>query len=104
MAPISKAFVKAIEVYAKTQEVPLITFERKARKDDVAAGYRRQFNKTEGVVFMAPQRATFGKAQEKAKLFRTEKRKHPESGLTYPWIVPSTGLVNYYYFYCQDED
>ena len=104
MAPMSTGFVKGIEAYAKTKAVPLITFERQARKDDVAASYRRQFSKTEGVVFMAPQRATFGKAQEKAKVFRTEKRKHPESGLTYPWIVSSTGMVNYYYFYCQDED
>jgi len=104
MAPMSTGFVKGIEAYAKTKAVPLITFERQARKDDVAASYRRQFSKTEGVVFMAPQRATFGKAQEKAKVFRTEKRTHPESGLTYPWIVPSTGMVNQYYFYCQDED
>jgi len=103
-ATFSDGFIKAIEAYVKGHDVPLITFERKVRKDDVATSYRRKFSKSEGVVFMAPQRATFGKAQEKAKVFRTEKRKHPESGLTYPWIVSSTGMVNYYYFYCQDED
>ena len=97
MAPISTGFVKAIEAYAEEHGVPLLKFEHKVRKDDVAAAYRRKFTKTEGVVFI-------GKAQEKAKIFRTEKRRHPNSGLTYPWIVPSTGMVNYYYFYCHDDD
>ena len=97
MAPISTKFVKGLEAYAEEHDVPMMTFARKVRKDDVAASYRRKFSKSEGVVFI-------GKAQEKAKLFRTEKRKHPNSGLTYPWIVPSTGVVNYYYCYCQDDD
>ena len=97
MGPISAGFVKSIGKYAEEHEIPLLKFEPKVRKDDVAAEYRRKFTKNEGVVFI-------GKAQEKAKLFRTEKRRHPQTGMTYPWIVPSTGVVNYYYFYCQDED
>ena len=97
MAPISAGFVKALGEYAKQHEVPLLMFKRKERKDDVAASYRSKFSKSEGVVFI-------GKAQEKARVFRTEKRKHPNSGVTYPWIVSSTGMVNQYYLYCQDED
>ena len=34
-----------------------------------------------------------GKAQEKATVFRTEKRKHPATGRAYPWIVRTTALV-----------
>ena len=50
----------------------------------------------EGVVFI-------GRAQEKTTLFRTEKRRHPD-GVSYPWIVKSTGVVNQFYFYCVDAD
>jgi hypothetical protein len=45
-----------------------------------------------------------GKAQEKTPVFRTEKRRNPETGRTYPWIVRSTALVNHIYFYGLDED
>jgi hypothetical protein len=45
-----------------------------------------------------------GRAQEKTPLFRTEKRRNPVTGATYPWIVRSTGVVNHFYFYCVDAD
>ena len=45
-----------------------------------------------------------GKAQEKTRVFRTEKRRNPQTGQPYPWIVRSTALVNQYYFYCVDRD
>jgi hypothetical protein len=44
-----------------------------------------------------------GRAQEKTTLFRTEKRRHAD-GVTYPWIVKTTGVVNHFYFYCVDAD
>ena len=58
MAPISKAFVAAIERFTNTRQVPLITFAKDQRKDDVAAEYRKAFTHQEGVMFV-------GKAQEK---------------------------------------
>ena len=45
-----------------------------------------------------------GKAQEKTPVFRTEKRRNPDTGQTYPWIVRSTAMVNHFYFYGLDED
>jgi hypothetical protein len=45
-----------------------------------------------------------GKAQEKARVMRTERRRSRFTGGTYPWIVESTVMVNHYYFYCVDED
>jgi hypothetical protein len=45
-----------------------------------------------------------GKAQEKTPVFRTEKRRNPETGRAYPWIVRTTSMVNHYYFYGIDED
>jgi hypothetical protein len=58
--------------------------------------YLERFTGTEGVVFI-------GRAQEKTPLFRTEKRRHLD-GVSYPWIVKSTGMVNHFYFYCVDDD
>ena len=45
-----------------------------------------------------------GVAQEKQKVFRTSKRRNPVTGATYPWLVPGSGVINQYYFYCVDED
>lgn len=97
MDPITKRFIAGIERFVQERGVPLITFHKNERKDTVAARYRAAFSDAEGVVFV-------GKAQEKATVFRTEKRKHPETGRTYPWIVRTTALVNQYYFYCVDRD
>src|SRR5215207_2009985 len=99
MAPISQAFVAAIERYVREQDVPLLTFSKGQRKDDVAKEYLARFTaagKAEGVLFV-------GKAQEKASVYRTEKRRTPD-GRPYPWLVRTTALVNQYYFYCVDRD
>jgi len=97
MDPITKGFVAATERFAKQQDVPLIQFQKGQRKDDVMAQHLAQFRKSEGVVFI-------GKAQEKVPVFRTEKRRHPETGQRYPWIVRSTAMVNQYYWYCVDAE
>jgi hypothetical protein len=95
--PITRAFVQAIEQFVADQQIPLITFEKGERKDDVAARLRRTFKAEEGVVFV-------GKAQEKCRVYRTEKRYNPSTRTKYAWIVKSTALVNHYYFYCVDRD
>ena len=97
MEPISTAFVAALERYARVQGVPLLPFVKGQRKDDVAAEHLARFHEREGVLFI-------GKAQEKAHVFRTEKRRNPQTGQPYPWIVSSTALVNHYYIYAVDED
>ena len=38
-----------------------------------------------------------GKAQERARVVRTERRHDPATGAGYPWRVPSTAMVNQYY-------
>jgi hypothetical protein len=97
VAPLSKQFVQAIEDFAATAHVDLVTFEKDQRKDDLAQTYRAAFPSDEGVLFI-------GKAQEKASVFRTEKRRHADDGSTYPWIYRSTTPVNHYYFYLLDRD
>jgi hypothetical protein len=97
MEPISNAFIHTIETFVKDNDIPLLTFAKKQRKDDVAAENLARFAGREGVLFV-------GKAQEKMLVFRTEKRTNPNTGKKYPWIVKSTAMVNQYYFYCLDED
>ena len=45
-----------------------------------------------------------GVAQEKISTFRTEKRRNPETGASYPWIVRASAVVNQYYMYGLDLD
>lgn len=96
VAPLSKRFVDAMERFAEAAGVDLVTFAKDQRKDDVAQKYLAAFTGDEGVLFV-------GKAQEKASVFRTEKRRNPD-GSTYPWMIRSTVPVNHYYVYILDRD
>jgi hypothetical protein len=96
VAPMSERFVEAIERFVETERVDLVTFEKGQRKDDVAQEYLARFAGDEGVLFV-------GKAQEKASVFRTEKRRDAQ-GKRYPWIIRSTAMPNHYYFYILDRD
>ena len=95
VAPMSQHFVEAIERFVATEGIDLVTFEKGQRKDDVAQQYLATFEGEEGVLFV-------GKAQEKASVFRTEKRRDARG--VYPWIIRSTAMVNHYYVYLVDKD
>jgi hypothetical protein len=97
MDPMSKSFISSVNHFVLRERIPLISFTKGQRKDDVAKEYHSRFQGTEGIVFV-------GKAQEKTPVFRTEKRRNPQTGQTYPWIVRSTAMVNHFYFYGLDED
>ena len=97
MSPMTKSFVAAIEHFAEEHQIPLIQFDKGQRKEEVMAEQLRHFDQEEGVVFL-------GRAQEKARVFRTEKRRNPQTGQRYPWIIRSTAMVNQYYWYCVDRD
>ncbi len=96
MAPMTRAFVDSISRFSNEEGIEVVAFRKGDRKDDVAQKYLRKFRQDEGVLFI-------GKAQEKAKVIRTEQRRN-EHGGTYAWLVSSTAMVNQYYFYCVDED
>jgi hypothetical protein len=97
MEPMTRSFVTDMERFAKQQQIPVVQFRKGQRKDDVMAEHLAHFDKPEGVVML-------GKAQEKTPVFRTEKRRNPETGKSYPWIVRSTAMINQYYWYCLDRD
>ena len=45
MEPISNAFIKNIEAFVEENHIPLLSFAKEQRKDDVAAAYRRRQGK-----------------------------------------------------------
>ena len=56
--PITRRFVESIERYVRDRSIPMITFEKGQRTDDIANQRCAAFARDEGVVFV-------GKAQEK---------------------------------------
>jgi hypothetical protein len=93
--PISKQFVASILAFAVERGIPLVRFQKGQRKDDVAQEHLARFEEPEGIYMV-------GVAQEKVSTFRTEKRRNPETGARYPWIVAASALVNQYYMYGLD--
>ena len=97
MSPMSRKFVADIESFAEREGVDLVRFLGKQRKEDVAKQYLAEFKAEEGVLFI-------GKAQEKSKTIRTERRYNAQTGAPYPNLYTTTAMVNQYYFYCVDSD
>lgn len=101
MEPISKDFVARMQQYARQHQVPVVPFDevpcKGRKKDDIAQEYIARQGGREGVMFL-------GKAQEKTRVCRTERRRGQEGKSTYPWIVKSTAMINQYYWYIFDED
>jgi hypothetical protein len=95
MDPMTKAFIADIHGFITARGLELVSFG-KERKDDVAQQFLARFTGTEGVLFV-------GRAQEKAFVWRTQRR-YSHDGAPYAWLVRSNAFVNYFYFYCVDED
>jgi hypothetical protein len=97
VAPKTEAFVADIERFVAQQGVELVSFRKHERKDDITQAYLKAFDGDEGVLYV-------GRAQEKARVVRTERRRCLRTGMSYPWVVDGSAMVNHYYFYCVDED
>jgi hypothetical protein len=97
MAPISHAFVQAIDGFAQQEGVEIVTFAKGQRKDDVTRERLRDFGQPEGVLYI-------GKAQERFASFRMIKKRSVHTGQSYPWFTRGTVMCNPYYFYLVDED
>jgi len=97
MDPMTKDFVRSIHRFIGDHGVDLVHFRKGERKDDIAHRYLAGHDGGEGVLFV-------GRAQEKTNVFRTQKRRNPVTGKTYPWLVADTAMVNHFYFYGFDDD
>ena len=96
LGKITDAFSTAMRRFARDRRVPWVDFVKGQRKDDVMHEHLARFTAEEGVLFI-------GRAQEKTRLFRTERRRDVH-GDSYPWIVKTTGMVNHFYVYAVDRD
>ena len=97
VAPKTEAFVADVTRFAAERGLEMISFAKHQRKDEVTQQFLRDFDAEEGVLYV-------GRAQEKARVVRTERRRNPRTGVAYPWVVDGSAMVNHYYFYCVDED
>ena len=94
---MSEAFRRKVFEFAKRHDISVHRFAKGERKDDVMLTKLQNFPAREGVVFI-------GIAQEKATVPRTIRRCFGEGQGSIPWIDYTTAMVNFYYFYCVDED
>lgn len=97
VAPKTEAFVAAVEQFVTEAGIDMVSFAKHQRKDDVTQEYLQHFDADEGVLYV-------GRAQEKARVARTERRRCARTGMTYPWVVDGSAMVKHYYFYCVDGD
>jgi hypothetical protein len=97
VAPKTTAFVAAVERFADATGVELVRFSKHQRKDDVTQQHLQSFEADEGVLYI-------GRAQERARVVRTERRRCARTGMSYPWVVDGSAMVNHYYFHCVDSD
>lgn len=97
MSRMTRAFVAAVERFAEQHDIPLVPFEKGDRKEEIFQQHLKRFGLKQGVVLI-------GKAQERATVYRTVKRRCAKTGRTYPWLMKSTAMVNHYYFYCVDKE
>ena len=97
MAPMTRSVVASIERFARDEGLEIVSFPRGERKDGRTRERLRDRDGGEGVLYI-------GKAQEPARVVRTERRQAPMSGTGYPWLVSRTAMVNQHYFYVFDEN
>jgi hypothetical protein len=95
MDPMTKAFVADIHHFIDARGLDLVHFGKES-KDEVTQRFLAGFAGTEGVLYV-------GRAQEKATVWRTQRR-YGADGSSYAWLVKTSALVNYFYFYCVDAD
>jgi hypothetical protein len=97
MDPMTKAFVADIHGFVAARGLELVSFAKGQRKDDIAHEFLTRFTDEEGVLFV-------GRAQEKAGVWRTQRRHNRVSGGSYAWLMRCSAFINFFYFYCVDAD
>jgi len=96
LGKITHSFVEAVKQFAHDNEIPMVKFVHKQRKDDIANDLRAKRSVRDEVVFI-------GVAQEKANAFSG--RKSEKKGyIGFEYERDKSVYVNHYYFYIDDED
>ncbi len=95
LRPLHDRFVEAIDRFAAAESIPVVRFQRRQRKDDIAGEHRRRFERCEGVVLL-------GVAQERMRSFKAHRRRTPSGSVTFDFSRQSV-FVNHYYLYFEDR-
>ncbi len=96
LGKVTHGFVAAVKQFADDKGIPLLKFEHKQRKDDIANEMRIKRAVRDEVVFI-------GVAQEKARAFSGRKREK-KGYVGFEYQRNKSVYVNHYYFYIDDED
>ncbi len=91
MKEISQGFVKEVGKYGVEQNIPLISFEKKAKKEEVAKEYLAQFEGESGVVLI-------GKGQEKALGYKA-KNSRQGNRVWFHYSRQAVYVTHYYFYY-----
>lgn len=97
MDPMTKRFVADIHHFIAAHDLELVHFGKGERKDEITQRFLAGFTAEEGVLYV-------GRAQEKAGVWRTQRRHNPATGGSYAWLMRSSAFINHFYFYCVDAD
>ena len=95
LGQITGKFVAGVRDFAKREDIPLFTFERKESKDRRAQQMRAERPVRDAVVFI-------GVAQEKAYAFSA--RRLPGKRVVFEFMRNKSVIPNYYYFYLDDAE
>ncbi|MGB6161036.1 MAG: hypothetical protein WCF33_21655 [Pseudonocardiaceae bacterium] len=88
MDPMTKAFVADIHGFIAARGLELVSFAKDQRKDDLTQRYLAKFTDAEGVLVV-------GRAQEKAGVWRAQRRYNSVTGGSYAWLVRSSAFINF---------
>lgn len=91
------AFVDRIREFAEQNGIPMIEFDRRDRKDDIAKRAFARNGGREGVVLI-------GYAKEKDRSYKAVKRTAPNGGTVGFDFYRASVAVNQYYFYIWDRE
>ena len=97
MMPMTERFAADIRHYIDTRRLDLVRFAKGQSKDQVAREYLAGKSGGDQILFV-------GVAQEKARIWRTARRRDPVTGKPYPWLYQDQAMVNHWYFYGFDAD
>jgi hypothetical protein len=102
MRPVTGAFVANIDHYVAAHGLGLVHFREGERKDDIAKRYLAEATRAGGSI---PEGILLvGRAQEKALVPGTQKRRDPVTGTSSAWLARESVLVSHFCFYGFDND
>ncbi len=94
LGEMTRSFVGEVDKLSKNENIPIIRFERKVRKEAQAKPFFNKAGNDDSIVMI-------GISQEKSNTFRPLSKKSREFG-KYS-VTRASSYVNHYYFYIQDK-